>query len=162
MDIALVAGTNLNRLYPSRLVDRNRKDEIPVRVGSLRWKNERLARGKNQVRLTQSPAFDKLRLRRKVGGCAFLRALLNPAPDEIDFRVRQTKFVGELQLLRLGQPWRHGVRFGHVRDLPRMPFRVGVRQQREWSRFSGPMTLGAGTKHDGSDVAIERDRRRIA
>src|SRR5579872_4267519 len=62
VDIPLISGTNLDCLYPSRLVDWNRENEIPVCVGSLRWKNERLAGGENQVRLSNSPALHKLGL----------------------------------------------------------------------------------------------------
>ena len=73
--VALVAGTNLNRLHPSRFLDRHRENKIPVRVGALRRKSQRLVRGENQVRFPEPPALHKFRLRRQIG-----RRRLRPLP----------------------------------------------------------------------------------
>ena len=89
--IALVAGTNLDRLHPTRLVNRHRKNKIPIRVGALRRKDERLRRRENHVGLAEPPAFYKLRLRRQIGRVAFDGSLLDPARDQVDFRVRQVE-----------------------------------------------------------------------
>src|SRR5580704_6907576 len=42
MHEALVAGTNLNRFDPTRALDGNRKNKIPICVRALGWKSQRL------------------------------------------------------------------------------------------------------------------------
>ncbi len=156
MHVALVARTNLHRLHPSRLLNRHGKNKIPVRVGS--------------VTAAESAASSAVRTR---SGCPSRQPSTNfgcggrsagspsTAPcstqllDQIDFGIRQAQLVGKLQLLRLRQPRRHGPRPRHVRDLPRMFLHVGISQQRKRCGLSRPVTRGARTKHDGSDVAIE-------
>ena len=162
MHVALVAGTNLDRLHPARFLNRHRENEIPIGVGALRRQSQRLVRSENQIGLAQSPALDKLRRRRKIRRIALDRSLLDPAPDQLDFSIGQAKLIRKFQLLRLRQPRRHGSRPRHVGDLSRMLLDVGVGQQRKRRRFSRPVTRAARTKNDRSDVAIEGDLRRAA
>jgi hypothetical protein len=46
--------------------------------------------------------------------------------DEIDVRIRQTKFIRKFQLLRLWKPRRHGPQLRYLRDLTRMFLDVGI------------------------------------
>src|SRR3954447_20198335 len=58
MYVTLVSRPNLDRLNPLGFLDGNAKNEIPVGVRSLRWKNEWLFCFQYQVRLSQPPALD--------------------------------------------------------------------------------------------------------
>ena len=78
MHQALVARTDLDRPHPSRLVDRDRQNEIPVLIDAARRQHVRLLRLHDQVGLSQLPAFDELRLGRKIRRLAFQHALRRP------------------------------------------------------------------------------------
>src|SRR5581483_4530652 len=157
MDVLLVARTNLNGFYPARLVNRNGKNKVPVRVGSAGRKSQWLSCRQDQVRLTQPPSFNKFRARRQVFGISFDRSLLDPVGDALDLSICQPTLIGELQLLWLGQPGRHAARPRHLGDLPRMFFDIGVRQQGKGRSLARPVARRARMKNDWRDVSIESD-----
>src|SRR4051794_26575736 len=61
MHITLVARTNLDCLHPSRFLNWQRENKVPVTVSALRGECQRLRSSENQIGLAQSPAFDKFR-----------------------------------------------------------------------------------------------------
>src|SRR3954447_16077222 len=59
MHIPLVAGTNLNRFDPARLLNGNGENEVPVGIGALRRQSERLRSCEDEIGLAESPALHK-------------------------------------------------------------------------------------------------------
>ena len=86
--ILLVAGTNLYRLDPFRLLDGKTENEVPVSICALRRQNERLLGLEDQVWFTEPPSLDKFRGRRQIRGSAFCRALFHPCHDAVNVGVR--------------------------------------------------------------------------
>src|SRR5580700_4343654 len=78
MHIALVAGTNFDRFYPSRLADWNVKNKVPISISSRRGKNEWLLRFQDHVRVAELPTFHKFRRWRQVGRITLNFSLFDP------------------------------------------------------------------------------------
>jgi len=155
----LVAGTDFDRFQPSRSMHRRPEHKIPVRVARARREQIRFLGPHDYVRLPQLPAGRKTRLGGKVYRVAFDFTLIHPRLNSRDFRLRQAQFVCKLQIAGLRQPWRHDVFAGDKGNLPSMGFHIGVAQKRERPRLTWMMALRAISKHNRSNIAVERDLR---
>ncbi len=157
MDHVLVAGTDLHRLQPARLIHGRAENKIPVLIGSLSRQQVGLFGLDDQIGLAHLPAFHKIGSGRQVGRCAFHRAAFGPFRDQRNLPVREMKFIGKLKFAGLRKPGRHEFGLRYRGDLSGVRLCIFIGEQREWPRFARPMAARAIAKENGRDITVESD-----
>ena len=155
MHYRAIAGPRFGRLNPLIMIELGREHHILILDLAFGWYVERI-HVQHQIRRRNIPAVHVFARRRRVFRVAFFRAAIRPGHQRIDLLLAQRAIVGEMAVLRVGEPGRHLLRqdvflygFG-----PRA--RVFVRHQRERSDLARAMALLTMLLDDFLHIPMER------
>ncbi len=124
--------------------------------GNVKWLREL----EDDVGLGNSPAIEKFGGRRQVFRIAFDGAVVGPLDERRDIFLRERAIVGEVAVLRIGEPRRHNFLAYDALDARRHGFHLIVGDQRKRAAFAGAVAGLAIFLEDRRDVFGEGGRRR--
>ena len=157
-----IARLEFHRFDVLGLRCRNRNDEVPIYVPTLRRERVRLAHRNDQIRRSKLPAFGPLWQRRQVRSGAFFGAFRDPLRDEAGLLAGQTAVPDKLTTIAvLGQPRWHVPPCGDVGDFGGVLLDVGIIEQIEWSRLPRAVATGTLAEYDGRNFFVEGQRARL-
>ena len=102
---------------------------------------ERIGHGVHQVGFSDVPALQKGDSLRSIRGVAFPRTCIHPRHQSVPIGVRQAAVVGELPIVRVGEPRRHFLHLNLGLDRLGPGASAPVVQKRHGRHFPGTMAV---------------------
>lgn len=152
------ARKKLDRFDVFGLGNRERNDEVPINVFSIRSEGVGLRHGHHQVRGPQLPAFRPGWRRRQIRRSAFARSFTHPLLDHANLVRAQSSLVSKRHDFGFRQPGGHEASGRDFGDLFGPFLHLGVAQQTERRRLVRSMARSAFREDDWGDVFRERQR----
>ncbi len=155
MDYARIARPELEGARQAILAQLRWDHEDSINVGPIGRDLVLFGHGEHEIRLSQLPAGNEMRRRRKVGWIAAWGSISDPGGDAFDVAGIQAPFVEKPAESSPGPPGRHDSLFDHRRDLRGPVADLFVACQRKRSALTLAMAAHAVGKNDRRDVATE-------
>src|SRR2546425_9039862 len=106
MHDAAVPRTNLNSLNVFVFNEMGRYCKVDIFITTLSADLKLLRHREHDIRLTNTPAFNKRSWRGKISRIALRRPAFDPSADRLNFQVAEPPIIGKFANIRICMPWR--------------------------------------------------------